>query len=137
MLSALLIGCATPSSKDATQSSSADQTILGKTWYWYKTVTPAETLTVKQPEQYSLLLATNGRAQVQFDCNSGGGNYKIRDKELSFGPMMSTRMACLGDSLGRVYGLSLQKVHAFNFDAGNGDLKLMFDGGDMYFRAQP
>ena len=133
----LLVGCATSGSKDSGDSAAMTQSILDKTWLWHQTVTPAETLTVNHPERYTLLFLADGNAQVRFDCNRGGGSYKMGLTELNFGPMISTRRACLGDSLDHVYATNLEKVHAFQYDTGTGQLKLMFDGGDMYFRAKP
>jgi heat shock protein HslJ len=34
------------------------------------------------------------QANVNFGCNSGGGEVAIRDATLTFGPMISTKMAC-------------------------------------------
>jgi Heat shock protein len=137
LLFIVLAGCAALNTQDPANVDNSAQTIQGKTWQWYKTVTSVETVTVKQPERYALLLTADGRAQVQFDCNRGGGSYNIAGNALSFGPMMSTKMACLGDSLDHLFASTLQKVHAFWLDDASGELKLMFDGGDMYFRAKP
>ena len=67
--------------------------VIGKAWQWVATVTPAEKISVPASERYTILLMADGKAQAQFDCNRGGGGYTIAEGELSFGPMMSTRMA--------------------------------------------
>lgn len=137
LLLSLLVGCAATDSKDPVNSNDAAQAIQGKTWQWYKTISPTETVTVNHPERYTLLFLADGNAQVQFDCNRGGGRYKIVASNLTFGPMISTRMACPDDTLDHVYAANLQNVHAFQYDAGTGSLKLLSDGGDMHFRVKP
>ena len=94
-----LAGCATGPSGEQNSRSSDPQAIIGRTWQWVATVTPIEKITVAEPGKYTMLLMADGKAQVRFDCNRGGGNYQIADGKLSFGPLMSTRMACSPDSL--------------------------------------
>ncbi len=40
----------------------------------------------------------DGRVNGNVGCNSFGGDYKVSGDQLSFGPIMSTMMACLNQS---------------------------------------
>jgi len=99
-------------------------------------MTPAETIAVSDPARYTILFLEDGRLQARFDCNRGGGSYVISTGKLSFGPMMSTRMACPPDSLDAAFMRDLQRVGAFFIE--NGMLYLAFpeDGGTMRFRRE-
>ena len=93
-------GCATGDGKSDSVSRSTDsQMVLNQTWQWVATITPVERITVPNPERYTIRLTDDGKIQARFDCNGGGGNYEISAGRLSFGPLLSTRMACPPDSL--------------------------------------
>ncbi len=112
------------------------QIILDKIWQWESTVTPVEKITVPDPERYTIQLAADGRAQMRFDCNRGGGEFKISDGKLSFGPLLSTRMACPPDSLDSSFMRDLQQVASFFVDNNTLYLELPYDSGTMKFRPQ-
>ena len=84
-----------------------------------------------------MLLMADGKAQVRFDCNRGGGSYHISEGQLSFGPMMSTRMACPPDSLDVPFMRDLQRVASFFVQEGALYLELPNDSGTMQFRQAP
>lgn len=113
------------------------QSVLNKTWQWTATITPVEKTTVKNPERYTILLTDNGRFQGRFDCNRGGGDYKISSNKLSFGPLFSTRMACPPDSSDTIFIKDLQRVSSFFIENGNLYLELEDDSGTMSFRLAP
>ncbi len=108
-----------------------------KTRQWTATITPVEKITVKNPERYTIFLTASGRFQGRFDCNRGGGDYKISSNKLSFGPIFSTRMACPPDSLDTAFMRDLQRVSSFFIENGNLYLELEDDGGTMCFRLAP
>ncbi len=113
------------------------QSVLNKNWQWTATITPVEKITVKNPERYTILLMDNGRLEGRFDCNRGGGDYKISSNKLSFGPIFSTRMACPPDSLDTAFMRDLQRVSSFFIENGNLYLELAADGGTMCFQPAP
>ena len=113
------------------------QDVLGKTWEWEGTVTPVEKITVPNPDRYTFRLTDDGKIQARFDCNRGGGDYKISAGKLSFGPLLSTRMACPPDSLDAPFMKDLQRVVSFFIEDGNLYLELPFDSGTMRFRQVP
>lgn len=111
--------------------------ILEKTWQWESTLSFVEKIAVPNPERYTILLTADGKAKIRFDCNRGGGDYKISDGKLSFGPLLSTRMACPPGSLDGPFIRDLQRVASFFIENGNLYLELPFDSGTMKFRSVP
>jgi heat shock protein HslJ len=126
-------GCAAGSSSIQHTRSTDPRTILDKTWQWESTITPAEKITVPAPERYTIFLQADGRAQMRFDCNRGSGGFKISPGQLSFGPLLSTRMACPPDSLDSAFMRDLQRVVSFFVDNGTLYLELPYDSGTMKF----
>jgi heat shock protein HslJ len=111
--------------------------VLNKTWQWESTITPIEKIAVLNPERYTILLTAGGKAKVRLDCNRGGGDYKISKGKFSFGPLLSTRMACPPDTLDRSFMRDLQRVTSFFVENGNLYLELPLDSGTMKFRTGP
>jgi heat shock protein HslJ len=123
----VIAGCAGGVSGKLPTRNTDPQLIVGKTWQWESTITPAERISVPEPERYTMLLMTDGRVQAKFDCNRGGGDYTIADGQLSFGPLMSTRMACPPDSLGAPFMRDLQRVTSFFVEDGTLYLELPYN----------
>jgi len=113
------------------------KSILNKTWQWVATITPVGKTTVQNPERYTIMLTDNGKLQARFDCNRGGGDYKISPGKLSFGPLLSTRMACPPDSLDGPFMKDLQRAASFFVESGKLYLELPVDSGTMCFRPAP
>ena len=135
-LGLMLTACAAGRPAPAARSRDP-QSVLEKTWQWESTITPVEKITVSNPERYTILLKTDGKTQVRFDCNRGGGNYEISEGKLSFGPLMSTRMACPPDTQDTAFMRDLQRVASFFVENGNLYLELPYDSGTMKFRPAP
>ena len=132
----ILAGCAGKSSSPENSHRTDPQAILGITWQWEETTNPIEKITVAAPERYTILLDADGRAQMRFDCNRGGGEYEISPGRLSFRPLMSTRMACPPDSLDNVFMRDLQRIVLFFLRDNRLYLELPYDSGTMEFRPQ-
>ena len=110
--------------------------ILGTTWMWSSTTTPMETIEAEVPARYTIALE-DGRVSARFDCNRGGGTYKLSDGTLSFGMMMSTMMMCAPDSQDLVFKRDLQFVSTFYVEDGVLYLGLDDGAGTMEFRPAP
>jgi len=121
----------------AAQRSTDPQLVLDKTWQWESTTTPVAKTDVPNPERYTILLKDEGKIQARFDCNRGGGSYEISAAKLSFGPLMSSRMACSEESLDEPFMRDLQRVVSFFIDDGHLYLELPYDSGTMKFRSAP
>ncbi len=113
------------------------EAIQDKTWQWESTITPVERIAVPEPERYTLLLTAAGKAQIRFDCNRGGGDYTIAAGKLSFGPLLSTRMACPPDTQDVPFMRDLQRVASFFVENGRLYLELPFDSGTIKFKLGP
>ena len=129
LLGVVLAGCAAGSSSDQNIRSKAPEAITDKTWQWEATVTPVEKIMVTALERYTIFLKTEGTVQARFDCNRGGGGYKISPGSLSFTHLMPTRMACPTDSLDSIFMRDLQRVVSFFVEAGSLYLELPYDSG--------
>ena len=132
-----VIGCAAGALPDQKTHSRDPQSLLSKTWQWVLTITPVEKITVTDPERYTIMLTEDGKLQARFDCNRGGGEYEISEGKLSFGPLMSTRMACPEGTLDRPFMRDLQRVASFFVQDGLLYLELPYDSGTMKFRPAP
>lgn len=82
------------------------------------------------------MLTADGRAQIRFDCNRGGGEFKISPGKLSFGPLLSTRMACPPGSLDSAFMQDLQRVVSFFVEKGTLFLEMPYESGAMKFRPE-
>ena len=137
LIGMVLAGCAGKPPVDTSSRSNDPQKVIGKTWQWVSTITPVEKITVPKPARYTIHLAADGKLTAQFDCNRGGGSYTIAEGKLSFGPMMSTRMACPPDSLDSRFIKDLQRVSVFFLMNGSLYLELPYDSGTMQFKLAP
>jgi len=138
LLGLVIMGCAaTAAQPDQNTRSTDPQSVLNKTWQWVSTITPVEKIMVLNPERYTIVLTDDGKLQARFDCNRGGGEFKISYGKLSFGPLMSTRMACPSDTMDGPFMRDLQRVASFFLQDGLLYLELPYDSGTMKFRQAP
>lgn len=133
----VFLGCAAGMSGEEPARSKDPQLVVGKTWQWVSTVTPVEKITVAAPERYTILLQEDGNVRARFDCNKGGGKHTLSEGRLSFGPLMSTRMACPPDTRDSPFMRDLQRVSSFFIESGELYLELPMDSGTMRFRQAP
>jgi len=126
---------AAPTSGEPTASAGAGSapTVIGMQWQWVGTTTPVERVTVADPSRYTMRLVDDGKAEMQFDCNRGSGSYSIAEHEISFGPFMSTRMACPEESQDFVFMSQLEKVSSYFVRDGDLYLEMPYDSGTMHF----
>jgi heat shock protein HslJ len=137
LLGMLIVGCAaTGALPDENTRSTDPQSVLNKTWQWVSTITPVEKIVASNPERYTIILTDDGKLQARFDCNRGGGEFKISEGKLSFGPLMSTRMACPPDTLDGPFMRDLQRVTSFFLQDGLLYLELPYDSGTMKFHPE-
>ena len=67
-----------------------------KKWVWVRAnYSDNRVVTPKKPETFTISFTKDGEFTVRTDCNTVNGIYMInRDKDISFGQMISTKMAC-------------------------------------------
>ena len=133
----LVTACAGGDQTARSEHTTEPRSILGTTWQWEETITPVEKVAVPGPERYTILFQDDGTARIQFDCNRGSGSYTFADGQLTFGPLVSTRMACPPDSMDAPFMRDLQRVASFFVQDGKLYLELPFDSGTMRFRPAP
>ncbi len=131
IIAVMTAACAAGVTSGAKSRDNDPQAVVGKTWQWEMTITAEAKISAAVPERYTLLLGDDGRAQVRFDCNRGGGSYTISAGRLSFGPMMATRMACPSDSQDFLFMRDLSRVVSFYIENDRLYLGLEKDGGAM------
>jgi heat shock protein HslJ len=88
----------------------------------------------------TLSFGADGRAGGSGGCNSYGGEYRERGDELSFGPIVSTKRACLDERANRQEQRYLSALGAASrFRLSNGRLTIFqSDGrGSLYFTSVP
>ena len=129
--------CATSGRTAPSTRSTDPAAVVGKVWQWEGTVTPVEKIDVPSPENYTIRLTEAGRVEARFDCNRGGGTYEISPGKLTFGPLMSTRMACPEGTLDAPFMRDLGRVASFFVQDGELYLELPFDSGTLRFRPAP
>ena len=130
----LFLGCTTGERPERAVRSTDPESVLNKTWEWEATVTPVAKITVPNPEHYTIRFTDEGKVEALFDCNRGGGDYTISSGHISFGPLLSTRMACPEGSLDASFIKDLQRAASFYVEKGNLYLELPADSGTMRFR---
>ena len=65
------------------------------TWGWVSLTTPEETLTIAEPERYTLRFSEGDRVAVRADCNRGAGSVVVPEPgAIRFGALAITRAMC-------------------------------------------
>ena len=70
------------------------------------------TITIPNPEQYTLRLENDGRAQVRADCNSCTGRYSLSGSSLSINAVACTTAFCTLASFDGNYSAALESVRS-------------------------
>ena len=68
---------AEPEGTGGTAAADLPASIVGVEWEWVALTTPAEKLTIEEPERYTLTLLPEGRVAARLDCNRGTGRYTL------------------------------------------------------------
>lgn len=115
-IAALLAACGTPvtpmpGAGTGTTVTSADQ-ITGVVWQWTTLLetSPASETAVSNPENYTLIFQDGGVFNIQSDCNSAAGTYKLSNESLEMVLGPSTKAFCGEDSLDTEFQLLINKV---------------------------
>ena len=65
------------------------------TWRWVSLATPEETLTIAEPERYTLRFSDGDRVALRADCNRGAGSVVFPEPgAIRFGALATTRAMC-------------------------------------------
>ena len=64
------------------------------TWGWVSLTTPEETLTIAEPERYTLRFSEGDRVALRADCNRGAGSVVFAEPgAIRFGVLRFTRQS--------------------------------------------
>lgn len=112
--------------------------LVGPVWQWERFIdvaTGANTLDVKDPENYTATFGDDGTVAMKADCNNAAGAYTVDGAKLtvSIGPV--TLAACGPDSLGETFLIDLTSAGTYTIENGQLMIDLMADGGRMVFGA--
>ncbi|MCA9363205.1 META domain-containing protein [Candidatus Kaiserbacteria bacterium] len=109
-------------------------TLSMKEWTWVKTTYNNDTeLAPNQTDTFKLNFSEDTVA-ISTDCNSLSGNYTVEGNQITFGPMMSTRMFCEGSQEQEFAGMLMQVQSFFFTSKGELIFDLKFDSGSVVFR---
>jgi putative lipoprotein len=83
---------------------------------------------------YTISFGADGRVAARIDCNSGSGTWtSAGSSQLTFGPLVTTRVACRPGSLYNQIARNWQYVRSYTMRNGHLFLSLMADGGTYEF----
>ena len=111
--------------------------ITGITWQWSSMTetSPASQTVVPNPENYTLLLNTDGTFSMKNDCNMVAGSYTLDGSELSLMAGPSTMAFCGEQSLDQTYLKAIAQVTSYSLEDGDLVLALQDGAGTMTFKA--
>ena len=122
--------------KDFEGEADPDRMTLGMTkWNWIKTAySDDKIVTPLKEKKFTLTFKNNNTFSATTDCNGVGGEYKTKDKNITFDKMMSTLMYCEGSQEAE-FAKMLTETQSYMFTS-KGELVLMlkYDSGSVIFR---
>ncbi|MCC6613425.1 MAG: serine hydrolase [Anaerolineae bacterium] len=108
--------------------------LVGTTWQWQQLQSmDGTTVTVPNPENYTLLFNDDSSVNLRADCNRGRGVYSLDGSQLAIVVGAMTRAACPPDSLSNDFVQYLGFVASYVLEDDTLYLSLMADGGIMGF----
>jgi heat shock protein HslJ len=91
------------------------------------------TITVPNPEQFTVRFEDNGNLSVRADCNSCGGRYTLDGSSLTIGSVACTLIACPVPGLDTIFTQALNNIRTVSV-SGN-QLTVTGTGGTLRFRS--
>lgn len=105
-----------------------------KKWTWLKTQMNDGKQTSPNKADAFTLTFSEGKALLTTDCNQMSAEYTVNKNELTFGPIVSTKMFC-ENSQEQEFANSLTNVGSYLFTSkGELILEIKMDSGSMTFR---
>jgi heat shock protein HslJ len=95
-----------PSENNSQIGNISAENISSIEWQWtgfQNSKTPENLTLVPKPENYTLSFFSDGIYYIKADCNSGSGNYTLKENNLSFSPATMTLIACGPGSMDSEY----------------------------------
>ena len=112
------------------------QTITDINWQWSEMAEkePASQSLVPNPENYTLLLSSDGSLNIKADCNMVQGSYTLDGSALTIELGPSTMAFCGEESLDYLFLGLLGNVESFAVEDGQLILELKDSAGRMNFK---
>jgi heat shock protein HslJ len=119
----------------ACSAQKAQAGVIGITWQWVGMVEtkPASQSVVPTPENYTLILETDGSLNIKADCNRVNGSYTIGSSTLTIELGASTMAFCGEQSVDQKFLESLRNVASYTIENDQLVLILKNDAGKMTF----
>jgi heat shock protein HslJ len=111
----------------------ASMELAGSSWQWVQVVTPVESVTVDNPENYLLEFMPDSLVSIQADCNSGTGTYEVDGSTISINITSTTLALCPEGSLSDQFIRNLNAAAIYFEQNGNLFIDLFADSGTMEF----
>ncbi len=105
--------------------------LIGPTWQWLSSTTPAGTVNVDDPSRYTIQFLADGTTRLKADCNTGSGPYVRDGSNITIGPLLTTLVGCPEGSRGTEFLDSLQNAATVQFQGPDLILELKADAGSM------
>lgn len=107
---------------------------LSGSWMWQSSVDASgETISPSDPERFVLTFTEDGRLSSTTDCNSIAGSYIKNEEVISVGPLISTKMACMEETLEMEYAAQLSLTTSHTIEGDTLKIILAKDAGVMTF----
>lgn len=110
-------------------------TLTMKPWSWIQTAySDGRLVKPKTADDFVMTFTADGSVSITTDCNSMGGSYETDESQLTFGPLMSTKMFC-EDSLEQPFAVMLEQTQSYYFTTkGELILELQSASGSVVFK---
>ena len=121
--------------QEATPTAGAD--ILVIRWELQQIASGNRVFAPDDPANYWIQLFPDAKVLLKADCNQGSGTYTLDGTSLSFGELVTTRVACGEESISDRFVSSLGYAVSFQVTGDASDelvLQMMADGGTLTFQ---
>jgi len=121
-------------SQTTMSSDEIDSKIKDTTWNWISFSDPKEgEVGVEDPENYTILLNSDGTMNIRADCNQANTTYELDNGNISIGLMAQTLAFCPHGSLSDQFLIYLSQARIYFLEGENLYFDLEFDSGAMKF----
>lgn len=121
-------GCSAHSAAPTAAPSLSTPPLLDTHWTLVRLGDTPLAADASQREPYLVLRHEDGRAGGSLGCNGMNGSYTLDGERLRFGPLMSTKMACIkGMDIEQAFGAALDRTTRWKTSARQ--LELLDDAG--------
>ncbi len=107
---------------------------LSGSWIWQSSVDASgETIVPSDPNRFVITFTDEGRLSSTTDCNSISGSYIKNEEVISVGPLTSTLMGCMEETLESEYSAQLALATSHSIEGNTLKIILVKDAGVMTF----